>query len=287
MANSGFELSDYFRSSGASSEADRIESCCSDHIIYRHRVSGKIVMLPNYCGSRWCPICGRAQRDRARATVEKIYKKFNRNQLRFVTLTQRDRGDEPLAVAMERFRISFGRLIRSKFWLNSVSGYFLRLETTYNNIGHHWHVHAHLIVLTPWLDRAGLKAKWEKITGDSFIVDVRPCDEYAKKELGKYLAKLRFKGYIPLAELVEAWKGKRSFDVAGEFRSALAEDKTTKPIGEWERIGSIQSFLCHIRVEKDLELAIAVCREIQRSPVLIRSVPKHFREIVFMFSVIH
>jgi len=64
----------------------------------------------------------------------------------------------------------------SKGWgrteLAKVSGALFSYEVT--NKGKGWHPHIHVIVLLDdWLDQGKLSREWHKITGDSFIVDIR------------------------------------------------------------------------------------------------------------------
>ncbi|WP_460549597.1 protein rep, partial [Geodermatophilus aquaeductus] len=56
--------------------------------------------------------------------------------------------------------------------LAKVSGALFSYEVT--NKGKGWHPHLHAIVLLDdWLDQEKLSAEWHRITGDSFIVDIR------------------------------------------------------------------------------------------------------------------
>lgn len=68
------------------------------------------------------------------------------------------------------------RMALSSGWgrteLAKVSGALFSYEVT--NKGKGWHPHVHAIVLLDdWLDQGKLSAEWKRITGDSYIVDVR------------------------------------------------------------------------------------------------------------------
>lgn len=104
------------------------------------------------------------------------------------------------------------------------------------NIGNGWHPHAHAI----WLceeapDQATLRREWEGITGDSFMVDVRPIqqDDPAEGfcEVFKYAVK--FAG-LSLEHNVEAWDvlfGRRLLGSFGVFRGVqVPEELTDEPL---------------------------------------------------------
>lgn len=100
------------------------------------------------------------------------------------------------------------------------------------NIGNGWHPHAHAV----WLceeapDQQQLRREWERITGDSFMVDVRPIAQADPAEgfaeVFKYAVK--FAG-LELADNVEAWdtlRGRRLLGSFGVFRGVEVPDELT------------------------------------------------------------
>ena len=86
-----------------------------------------------------------------------------------------------------------------------------------------WHPHLHMIALAAEApDQRHLSAEWHNITGDSFIVDVRPIDESDTAagfcEVFKYAVKFADQ---PPADTVHAWLtlgGKRLLGSSGCFR---------------------------------------------------------------------
>lgn len=96
------------------------------------------------------------------------------------------------------------------------------------NIGNGWHPHLHAVTVGRGIDRDGLQEEWHQLTGDSFVVDVRPFapDQEAADafcEVFKYAVKfselspeLRHYAFLAL-------RGRRLVDGAGEFRRALPE----------------------------------------------------------------
>lgn len=94
------------------------------------------------------------------------------------------------------------------------------LEVTNESRG--WHLHAHLLVESDWIDSGLLSAAWAKqVKQDFAIVKVKDCraQEYLK-EVTKYVVKssdiARWNGE-DIAQLIVAFKGIRSFGVFGEL----------------------------------------------------------------------
>lgn len=104
------------------------------------------------------------------------------------------------------------------------------------NIGNGWHPHAHAI----WLceeapNQAALRREWEAITGDSFMIDVRPIGQEDPaegfSEVFKYAVK--FAG-LELADNVHAWHtlhGRRLLGSFGAFRGVeVPPELTDEPL---------------------------------------------------------
>ena len=98
-----------------------------------------------------------------------------------------------------------------------------------------WHPHLHMIALAevaPDADR--LSRDWHEITGDSFIVDVRPIsqDDPASGFVEVFKYAVKFSDQEP-ADTVHAWEtlaGKRLLGSAGCFRGVeIPEDLTDDP----------------------------------------------------------
>jgi hypothetical protein len=112
----------------------------------------------------------------------------------FLTLTVRNGSD--LRERGHHLRRSFEKLRRRRYWREHVAGGIAIEEIVHN--GKEWHPHLHIIVdsgtpsavLLP-----ELVALWLEVTGDSFIIDVRPLTEL--REACKYTAKLSGIVYYP------------------------------------------------------------------------------------------
>ena len=113
----------------------------------------------------------------------------------FVTLTVKNGPD--LAERAAHLRKAFKRLRRRSFWVANVAGGIAVEEVTRNPRTGHWHPHLHLIIdanVPQAALQAALAALWASVTGDSFILDVRPFQGASVasdlRELCKYTAKI-------------------------------------------------------------------------------------------------
>ena len=118
---------------------------------------------------------------------------------------------------------------RSRSIMTTIEGAVWSYEVTYS-AAHGWHPHVHAIYLaSEEPDKAGLRAEWESITSDSFMVDVRPItpdanapadmDPHAKgfAEVFKYALKAaELPGHL-LIDSYTALRGKRLVRSFGHF----------------------------------------------------------------------
>ena len=102
-----------------------------------------------------------------------------------------------------------------------------------------WHPHLHMIALAevePTAER--LSREWHQITGDSFIVDVRPIsqDDPVSGFIEVFKYAVKFSDQEP-ADTVHAWetlRGKRLLASAGCFRGVEVPDELTDDCADVE-----------------------------------------------------
>lgn len=117
--------------------------------------------------------------------------------------------------------------------LAKVAGALFSYEVT--NKGKGWHPHLHAIVLLDdWLDQGKLSAEWHRITGDSFIVDIRRIGKRldalvdptgsivpevvdAFTEVSKYALKFSDLSFADNLHAFETLRGKRLQGAFGAF----------------------------------------------------------------------
>jgi len=163
---------------------------CGEYLVFRHYYTVAQVRLHAACFCKQhllCPLCairrGSKTLEAYLARLEVVQAERSDLQPALVTFTVKN--GEDLAERVKHLRKSMRTLTdrRRRFRAGSrsapftewakVEGAFGSYEVT--NIGNGWHPHLHvLVLLAEELDQAALQAEWAAITGDSFIVDVRP-----------------------------------------------------------------------------------------------------------------
>jgi len=141
--------------------------------------------------------------------------------LRFVTLTLKT-SPAPLGEQLDRLYKCFKQLRDLALWRKNVTGGILFLELTIGRDGG-WHPHLHILASGSYLPQDALSAAWLKITGDSYIVDVRLVRNpaIAASYVAKYASKV-----VPaslthdephLVEAILALRGRRTFSPFGSW----------------------------------------------------------------------
>lgn len=204
---------------------------------HHYRIAG------SFCRDRFCKPCANA---RSRLIANNLRGALTSPPYRFVTLTLRS-TTEPLADLLNHLLHSFRALRSLGWWKERVTGGAGFVEVTYNPAKQRWHPHLHLIVAGTYLDSAELRAHWWRITGHSFVVDVRAIrdTETTLRYITKYASKPLGNTYLNrpdrLDEAVVALSGRRLVHTFGSWRglNLYAVTDTT----EWERVCSLADFL--------------------------------------------
>ena len=224
--------------------AHRVKGC-GDYLLFRHFFTIDTVRLhaASFCMKHLlCPLCairrGAKSLGAYLARFEAI--KRTKGHLRpfLVTLTVKDGPD-----LRERFKHL--HKAQRELWmrkhrargsvLDGVEGAVWSYEIKRGKGSGLWHPHLHMIALAEVApDARRLSSEWHQITGDSFIVDVRPInqDDPASGfvEVFKYAVKFSDQ---PPADTVHAWETlmrKRLLGSAGCFRGVdIPDDLTDDP----------------------------------------------------------
>lgn len=218
---------------------------CGDYLLFRHFFTIDAVKLhaASFCMKHLlCPLCAIRRGAKALGAYLDRFETIKRTSARLkpflVTLTVKDGPD-----LRERFKHLHDS--QRELWkrkqrrrgsvLDGVEGAVWSYEVKRGNGSGLWHPHLHMIALAEVApDAERLSREWHQITGDSFIVDVRPISQEDPAsgfvEVFKYAVK--FSDQEP-ADTVHAWQtlaGKRLLGSAGCFRGVeIPEDLTDDP----------------------------------------------------------
>ena len=254
----------WMRNAGADHEANRLEQCSTHNEIYWDVTDHNPIIAPHRCNSRWCQVCGKIRRTELQNRLHHIITKYDHDDLRFVTITQRDYHGESLLHAGDRFRANLSKLLKRKFWKTLVKAEYIRYEANWNPIDKWWHYHAHLLTLGRYIPQDKLRNQWWQITKDSFKVWVEATTPGLELELAKYISKLDGKGYVPIAELTEYCAHHQMYAFHGVF--GLDAPPTGDPIKDHEVIflGSINDFVYTLDINILSHDYMVICQELFR-----------------------
>lgn len=228
--------------------ANKVHSC-GDYLLFRHYFTVDTVRLhaAQFCKKHLlCPLCAIRRGAKALAAYLARWEviQAQKTALRpfLITLTVKD-GDD-LRERFKHLHKSQHELWKRKHrgrgsCLDSVAGAVWSYEVKRGSGSGDWHPHLHMIALAEAQpDQDELAKEWHQITGDSFIVDVRPISQEDPVsgfiEVFKYAVK--FSDQEP-ADTVHAWqvlKGKRLLSSAGCFRGVEVPDELTDDCSDLE-----------------------------------------------------
>jgi hypothetical protein len=219
---------------------------CGDYLVFRHYFTIDTVRLHGAqlcCKHLLCPLCAIRRGSKALKSYldrwEVIRAANPALKPYLVTLTVKDGPD--LAERYKHLHKSQRELWMRKHRgrgspFDGVTGAVWSYEIKRGSGSEWWHPHLHMIALAESMpDAEALSREWHNITGDSFIVDVRPIDQVDPvsgfMEVFKYAVKFSDQ---PPEDTLHAWltlRGKRLLASSGDFRGVevpedLMDDET-------------------------------------------------------------
>lgn len=218
-------------------------ACCGSACWVQHSASrGRFRLSANYCRSRWCVPCGVA---RARRLAAAISPRLKLGDTRFFTFTLRH-TDTPLRDQVTRLLKCFNKLRREKCWKNTQRGAAAFVEVKIGRDAR-WHVHLHVLANGGFCPVRDLRAAWQKVTCDSFVVDVRrprsirEVVNYVVKYVTKPLDSSVFIDPKRLDEAIASLKGRRLVNASGDFGKINAELPPDDGPDDWNSVGRLDA----------------------------------------------
>ena len=240
--NSALDIAEYMGTlPNHQAVAHRVKGC-GDYLLFRHFFTIDTVRLhaASFCMKHLlCPLCAIRRGAKSLGAYLDRFEAIKRTSGHLmpflVTLTVKD--GEDLRERFKHLHDSQRELWKRKqrgrgSVLDVVHGAVWSYEIKRGNGSGLWHPHLHMIALAEVApDSRRLSSEWHQITGDSYIVDVRPIsqDDPASGfvEVFKYAVKFSDQ---PPADTVHAWEiliRKRLLGSAGCFRGVVIPDDLT------------------------------------------------------------
>lgn len=172
---------------------------------------GKYMIGGSTCRDRFCLPCGQ---ERSRRIATNVIEQLEKKQARFLTLTLHSTF-HTLSHLLDKLTRSFAELRRTKLWKRKVDGGVAFVEIKWIEATQRWHPHFHCLVQGRYLPSKELAKLWNRITGDSSVIDIRFVKDngHVTHYVAKYASKPMDHSVIldrdRLRESIVALKGKR------------------------------------------------------------------------------
>lgn len=215
--------------------ADALVGAIGDSATQYHEYStfyccgcGNRLVVPVYCGDRFCETCGVRRRSRVKRRLAYMIANTPHppfHSMKFLTLTVKSSLD--LSAQIRLIQKSFTRLRARLWWKQHVEGGAYVIEVTHGTAG--WHVHIHAVIMASFMPHGALKTLWKKVSGSNIVWIKKVWGTDLAGYLTKYLTKSQTTADFRL-ELKDAFKGVRMFQPFGGWqmlrdRSAVATCK--------------------------------------------------------------
>jgi len=210
---------------------EALDRCCKDQVVMRR--NSKMLTFPSLCRQRICPFCSFFKAVKLKRKLAATIARLHQPKLLTLTLKQ---SDAPIDFQARRIRKCFDKLRHRKFFSDACRSGFYVLEYTFNPQARTWHVHLHCVLDAKFILQKTVVEAWRKITGDSFIVDIRRCLPEHAGYLAKYVAK---NGTFlpPDDQLMEYLSAVKSIRMFGSWGSLKLEEETILDMDDCEVVG--------------------------------------------------
>lgn len=227
-------------------EIARLE-LCGNYLVFHHYYTEGLIRLAGLRSCKQhllCPLCAIRRGAKALKAYLDKYKTLKAADVLLtpylVTFTVKN--GEDLLRTFQHLQGAYKKLLnrrrhwfkgtRGARWTEAVKARGAVWSYEVTNKGKGWHPHLHAIWLSHEApDKQALRAEWEAITKDSFMVDVRPIDRADPAEgfceVFKYFTKFSELSPEHNVEVYETFKGKRLLDSFGCFRGVKVPDELT------------------------------------------------------------
>ena len=216
----------------------RLQACRKYAWFMQSSLTHKLRVQSSRCKLRWCPIC----RDVSRMIVTKAVEKWLVDQKypKMITLTL-SHSDDLLTKQIDRLYKSFQKLRRRAYFQRLITGGVWFFQLKFNSTTEKWHPHIHCLVAGKFLPHNRLKSLWHKITGDSYVVDIRPVKdvEACSNEVARYATSPADITAVDLGralEIFDATKHRRICGSWGSARSMVLRPQPLEDTGEWTKV---------------------------------------------------
>jgi len=207
--------------------SSRLQNCRKHAWFVRHRETHHIRVMSSRCKLRWCPIC----RDVSRMIVTRAVDEWLKVQRypKMITFTLLH-SDNPLEQQISRLYDCFRQIRRRALFTRSVTGGVWFFQLKLNLRDNTWHPHIHCLVAGNFIAHNRLKSLWHKITGDSYVVDIRAVKDLdnASTEVARYATSPADITRMSIDQAIDVFYATKNRRICGSWGTAKAI--TLKPL---------------------------------------------------------
>jgi hypothetical protein len=213
--------------------------CRNSAYFARQKSTGRVSLIANSCHQRWCPFCAKAKTNIIRKNTREWLKKINHP--KFLTFTLAHSKLE-LFEQIDILYKSFKQLRRIKMFKKAAQSGVWFFQIVRSKTDGLWHPHLHVITGGAYIPHRKLSDEWKRITGESFIVDIRAIKDPDKASdyVARYASKTCNITQFSLNDLCEIGHALQNHRVCGSWGSANKAKLTTLPKmdrGDWQMLG--------------------------------------------------
>ena len=212
--------------------SSRLQNCRRHAWFVQHKATKKLRVMSSRCKLRWCPIC----RDVSRMIVTHAVDDWLKVQKypKMITLTLLH-SDDPLQLQINRIYKAFQKLRRRAYFQRLITGGVWFFQLKWNSTTKQWHPHIHCLVAGKFLPHNRLKKLWHEITGDSYVVDIRPVKdlENASTEVARYATSPADITKMPYEQALDVYYATKGRKICGSW--GTARKCTLKPTPQDDR----------------------------------------------------
>jgi len=180
---------------------------------------GELLIVPVYCGNRFCVICNKSRMLRVRfrlaALVDKIELKKSEKFVHLILTVKSMSDPKEMCRYLQK---CFRKFRNRKIFKTHFSGGAYVIELTYANAG--WHAHIHCILQGTYCPQAELLKAWRSIAGAAGLFIKNMPKDAIIHYLTKYMCKTDLEDEKRV-EAAQTLKGLRLFIVIGSWHDLL------------------------------------------------------------------
>jgi hypothetical protein len=219
---------------------ERLLACRTRATFMRHRDDGSVKVMANTCKDRWCPMCAQVRARRIAGQVRDWAATLDHPKLLTLTLAS---SETPLGEQIDRMVLAFNRMRKEIPFKRRWHGGIWFFQVTWSESRRAWHPHIHAILDGEFIAQSTISTTWERLTGDSKVVDIRTIKNIktASNYVSRYVARPSDLEPLPeqqRTEIVDQLKGRRLVNTFGTAHRAGLLKKEPIDRTPWVRVGS-------------------------------------------------